>query len=67
MTAERSNPYVWIDIDNPPQVQYLVPFVDAFRRRGASVALTARDYGNALELLALRTASFDASERNSDA
>jgi predicted glycosyltransferase len=60
MAADRSNPYVWIDIDNPPQVQYLVPFVDAFRCRGAEVALTARDYGNALELLALRTVSFHA-------
>ena len=49
---------IWIDIDNPPQVQYLVPFAEAFRRRGAGVVVTARDYGAALELLAQRTSSF---------
>lgn len=42
---------VWIDIENPPQVQYLLPFKEAFERRGANSLLTARDYGNALELL----------------
>jgi predicted glycosyltransferase len=56
VTAEH--PKVWIDIDNPPQVQYLLPFVDAFRTRGASVLVTARDYGNALELLEQRSAVF---------
>ena len=49
---------IWIDIDNPPQVQYLVPLADAFRERGAEVVVTARDYGNALELLSQRTSSF---------
>ena len=48
---------VWIDIDNPPQVQYLVPFVDAFRSRGIDVLLTARDYGETLELLRARRVS----------
>ena len=56
VTAQRLK--VWIDIDNPPQVQYLLPFVDAFRSRGASVLLTARDYGNTLELLEQASASF---------
>ena len=42
---------IWIDVDNPPQVQYLVPFADAFRAAGADVVLTARDYGETLELL----------------
>jgi uncharacterized protein len=42
---------VWIDVDNPPQVQYLVPFADSFRAAGADVVLTARDYGETLELL----------------
>ena len=41
----------WIDIDNPPQVQYMVPFVDAFERRGLDVLVTARDYGFTTELL----------------
>jgi predicted glycosyltransferase len=45
---------VWIDVDNPPQVQYLVPFADAFRAAGADVVLTARDYGETLELLRAR-------------
>ncbi|MDP9222255.1 MAG: DUF354 domain-containing protein [Actinomycetota bacterium] len=58
MAAELGNPYIWIDIDNPPQVQYLGPFVDAFRERGAEVVVTARDYGNALELLSQRMSSF---------
>jgi predicted glycosyltransferase len=52
---KRSRPKVWIDIDNPPQVQYLLPFAEAFRSHGADVFITARDYGNALELLAQRT------------
>jgi uncharacterized protein len=42
---------IWIDIENPPQVQYLVPLQPAFERLGAEVVLTARDYGNAFELL----------------
>jgi predicted glycosyltransferase len=42
---------VWIDIDNPPQVQYLAPFVREFTRRGASVLVTARDNGITLGLL----------------
>jgi predicted glycosyltransferase len=45
---------IWIDVDNPPQVQYLVPFADAFRAAGAEVVLTARDYGETRELLAAR-------------
>ena len=43
---------VWIDIENPPQVQYLVPFIGAFEAAGADVVVTARDYGSTLELLA---------------
>jgi predicted glycosyltransferase len=42
---------VWIDIDNPPQVQYLLPFRDAFRDAGADVVITARDYGTTVTLL----------------
>lgn len=42
---------IWIDVDNPPQVQYLVPFARAFEARGARVLLTARDYGETVELL----------------
>jgi uncharacterized protein len=49
---------VWLDIDNPPQVQYLYPFRAAFEERGHRVVVTARDYGNAVELLRARTADF---------
>jgi uncharacterized protein len=51
-------PRVWIDIENPPQVQYLTPFVEVFEKRGADVVITARDYGNTLELLGQRTTAF---------
>jgi uncharacterized protein len=49
---------VWLDIDNPPQVQYLYPFRAAFESRGFEVVVTARDYGNAVELLRQRTDDF---------
>ena len=42
---------IWIDIENPPQVQYLLPLRPALERLGAEVVLTARDYGNTFELL----------------
>ncbi len=42
----------WIDIDNPPQVQYLAPFIKAFEQRGHEVVVTARDYGITTQLLA---------------
>ncbi len=43
---------VWIDIENPPQVQYLLPFRAAFETRGAETVITARDYGATVEMLA---------------
>ncbi len=42
---------VWIDIDNPPQVQYLLPFRAAFEAAGAGTVITARDYGKTVEML----------------
>ena len=42
---------VWVDIENPPQVQYLVPIVRAFQRRDSEVLVTARDYGATFELM----------------
>lgn len=44
----------WIDIGNPPQVQYLAPFVEAFERRGHEVVVTARPYGITAQLLTER-------------
>lgn len=49
----------WIDIDNPPQVQYLTPFRDAFAGLGTDVVVTARDYGFALDLLRERSVPFE--------
>lgn len=49
---------VWIDIENPPQVQYLVPLVHAFHERGAQVTVSARDYGIALDLLRQQDIAF---------
>jgi predicted glycosyltransferase len=43
--------HVWIDIENPPQVQYLLPFRRAFEAAGAEVTVTARDYGFTYALL----------------
>jgi uncharacterized protein len=42
---------IWIDIDNPPQVQYLLPFRAAFAEAGADTVITARDYGATVSLL----------------
>ena len=42
---------IWIDIENPPQVQYLLPFRTAFEARGDTVVVTARDYGMTHDLL----------------
>ena len=49
---------VWLDIDNPPQVQYLFPFKAAFEACGFDVITTVRDYGNAVQLLERRTSDF---------
>jgi uncharacterized protein len=43
---------IWIDIEAPPHVQYLVPFKAAFERRGHQVIVTARDNSITLDLLA---------------
>jgi predicted glycosyltransferase len=51
---------VWIDIDNPPQVQYLSPFKEAFERAGADVLVTARDLAITHELLRGRGVEFHA-------
>jgi len=42
---------VWLDIENPPQVQYLLPFKAAFEAIGAEVVVTARDYGSTVQML----------------
>jgi uncharacterized protein len=49
--SAQSTSLVWVDIENPPQVQYLLPLVRAFRRSSHDVLVTARDYGIAFDLL----------------
>jgi predicted glycosyltransferase len=51
---------VWIDIDSPPQVQYMLPFKPAFEHLGARVIVTARDVGITYDLLERSQASFHA-------
>jgi predicted glycosyltransferase len=46
--------HFWVDVDNPPQAQYLSPIARALRERGHSVLLTARDHAPTLEVLANR-------------
>lgn len=50
--------HVWIDIENPPQVQYLLPFKGAFEAAGATVTVTARDYDFTYALLRDRGVEF---------
>ena len=42
---------IWIDIENPPQVQYLLPFARRYRHLGNQVGITAQRYGITHELL----------------
>ena len=54
----------WIDIENPPQVQYLLPLSVGLHERGHAVTLTARDYGDTYALLRRRGATFTAIGRH---
>ena len=52
LLESRANPLkVWIDIENPPQVQYLLPFRQAFEAAGLETVITARDYGSTVRML----------------
>ncbi len=42
---------VWIDLTNSPHVLVMRPVIDALRRRGAHVEVTARDFAQTLGLL----------------
>ncbi len=48
---------VWIDIENPPQVQYLAPFKAVFEALGHSVIVTSQDNSITLDLLGERRIS----------
>ena len=45
---------VWIDIENPPQVQYLAPFKARFEALGADVVVTSVENAITEQLLAQR-------------
>jgi uncharacterized protein len=49
---------LWVDIENPPQAQYLAPLAAAFERAGAETLITARDHGITLDLLRERGVAF---------
>ncbi|MFZ0040379.1 MAG: DUF354 domain-containing protein [Solirubrobacteraceae bacterium] len=49
--SKRTAFTVWIDIENPPQVQYLLPFRQAFEAAGCKTVITARDYGSTVSML----------------
>jgi hypothetical protein len=49
---------VWIDIETPPQVRYLLPFKTWFEGAGAHVLVTARDDGATYRLLENEQAEF---------
>jgi uncharacterized protein len=49
---------LWVDIENAPQVQYLLPLVRACRARGLGTVVTARDYGDTYQLLEDRDEPF---------
>ena len=51
--------HAWIDIENPPQAQYLVPLARALERLGATVFVTARDYGMTFDLLRSQEVDFE--------
>ena len=51
---------VWADIENEPQVQYLLPVIGACRRRGARTIISARKDGATFTLLESRGESFNA-------
>ena len=44
---------VWIDLANSPHVLFFLPVIDALRRRGADVVVTARDFAQTVQLCRL--------------
>ncbi len=50
---------LWADIENEPQVQYLLPLLEACRRSGAETFVTARNSGATFELLENRGVPYE--------
>jgi len=50
----------WIDIDNPPQVQYLLPLARRLEAAGHDLLITARAYGDTFAILRSEGVAFEA-------
>jgi len=46
---------IWIDIDNAPHVWIMEPIIKDLKRRGHKILITARDYGQTIDLLDLKS------------
>lgn len=42
---------IWIDIDNAPHAQIMPPIIKELKNRGHNIIITARDYGQTVEIL----------------
>lgn len=51
--------HAWIDIENPPQVRYLLPCKSLLERRGDEVVVTAREDGSTFDLLESERVAFE--------
>ena len=49
---------IWIDIDNAPHVVLFRSIIDRLKKDGFKVIVTARDYGNTIDLLKLYNIEF---------
>jgi len=45
---------IWIDIDNAPHVHIMNPIIKELKIRGHNILITARDYGQTVELLEIK-------------
>lgn len=49
---------IWIDIDNAPHVHIMDPIIKELKNRGHNIQITARDYGQTVELLRMKNISY---------
>lgn len=45
---------IWVDIDNAPHVHIMTPIIKELKNRGHEILITARDYGQTVELLEMK-------------
>ncbi|NIA23501.1 MAG: DUF354 domain-containing protein [Proteobacteria bacterium] len=55
---------IWIDIDNAPHVLIMEPIIKELREAGHEVFVTARDYGQTIELLKIKNIDYKAVGRH---